>query len=87
MPLAGTAGLIKDGAGTLVLAGDAANSIFGTIQVQQGKLELARKNCVALRSYLWVGSHQSDLKSSPHSKNFFRRHEGVSPGKFRRRRK
>jgi len=42
VPLAGTTGFIKDGAGTLTLAGTAANEIAGTIQVQEGQLALAK---------------------------------------------
>jgi len=55
-PVSGNAGLVKEGAGTLVFAGDAANSYTGATQVREGRLDLKKTPDVhALIGSVFVG--------------------------------
>lgn len=51
----GTGGLIKDGAGTLVLAGAESNSYFGTTLVKAGSLTLNKSSGEAIAGPLVIG--------------------------------
>lgn len=42
VPLAGTDGLMKEGPGTLTLGGEAANTLAGTVHIQEGLLDLGK---------------------------------------------